>query len=107
MFSRCIRGGLLFPVPSGHQVSAMLSLPVPLLLITAALVLPWGKLTSLLSPALLVVSCEKLHAILCYVIRIGNVALKHSRRTRIRRFVSDGGFVKPLVSVATEVLTFA
>lgn len=40
---------LLFPTPSGHQVSAMPSLPVPLLLITAALVLPRGKLTSLLS----------------------------------------------------------
>lgn len=85
----------------------MLSLAVPLLLITAALVLPWGKLTSLLSPALLVVSCEKLPPIRCYVIRIGNVALRHSRRTRIRRFFCDGGFMKLLVSVAAEVLTFA
>lgn len=60
MFSRCIGAALLYPAPSGRRASAALPLPVLLLLITAAPVLPWGKLTSLFSTALLVVFAEKL-----------------------------------------------
>lgn len=76
MFSRCIGGGLLHTAPSGRRVSATLSLPALLLLITAAPVLPWGKLTLLYTTALLVVS---LRNYLCFNSLLCNKGRKHTQ----------------------------
>lgn len=84
-------------VPSGHQASAPLSLPVLLLLITAAPVLPWGKLTSLFSTALLVVW---LRNYLCFNSLLCNKGRKESiatHNTSMSSFCYKGGFMKMYV----------
>lgn len=86
MFSRCTGAGLLCLAPSGHRASAVLSLPVLLLLITAASVLPRGKLTSLFSTALLVVLLRNylsFNSLLCNMGRKQSVEIHSTKNMTI------------------------